>query len=35
MGTQVLCLGVLTLDCGCVTPGSGSGRGVGLETVHI
>ena len=27
MGTQVLCLGVVTLDCGCVTPGSGSGRG--------
>lgn len=26
MGTQVLCLGILTLDHGCVTPGSGSGN---------
>ena len=35
MGTQVLCLGVVTLDCGCVTPGSGSGMGVTLETVYV
>ena len=26
MGTQVLCLGVLTMNHGCVTPGSGSGN---------
>ena len=32
MGTQVLCGGVLALDCGCVAPGSGSGRGVTLKT---
>ena len=35
MGAQLLCLGVLALDCGCVTSGSGSGRGVTLETVHV
>ena len=34
-GNQVLCVGVLALDCGCVIPGSGSGRGVTLKTVHV
>ena len=35
MGTQVLCFGVLALDCGCVTPGSGSGKDVTLETAYL
>ena len=35
MGTQVLCLGVFALNCGCVTPGSGSGKDVTLETAYL